>query len=148
MIKQADGILTADMHLRLSTPIGRTDDFVKAQQTKMNFISDLQREHNCPVYDAGDVFNSWKSSPELEAWAIKNLPDNFITIPGNHEIPSHNLNLFYKSSLHVIEVAGKAIVLQNGLCYNDDVDAHVFGFGYGEKIKSTDRWINRDRQIA
>jgi DNA repair exonuclease SbcCD nuclease subunit len=111
--KKADAILTADWHLRESSPICRSDDFWETQWRKVDFIKELAITHNnCPVIHAGDLFNYWKPSPMLLSETIKHLPKLFWTVYGNHDLPQHNLNLIHKSGVHVLDTAGKIEVLR------------------------------------
>lgn len=109
--KKADGILTGDFHLQEKQPVARTDDFDNTQWKKLDFISNLQKEHKCPVIHSGDLFDHWKPSPELLSKTIAHIPDAFHTIYGNHDLPQHNLELAYKCGINVLEKAGKLKVL-------------------------------------
>ena len=60
VIQQASAILCGDVHLREDSPICRTDDVWAAQWKKIDFISDLQKTHDCPVLCSGDLFDYWK----------------------------------------------------------------------------------------
>lgn len=105
-------LLTGDWHLREDTPVCRTDEeFQTAQWKKVDFISDLQKQCNCPVIHSGDLFNHWKPSPWLLSMAMKHLPDQFHTIFGNHDLPQHSLELADKCGINVLREAGKLIVL-------------------------------------
>uniref|UniRef100_A0A6M3IP65 Putative calcineurin-like phosphoesterase n=3 Tax=viral metagenome TaxID=1070528 RepID=A0A6M3IP65_9ZZZZ len=104
-------IITADMHLRDTVPKCRTDDYWAAQSRAVRSIRDLQEKYKVPILDGGDMLDTWKSSPYLEAWAIDNLPDGIITIPGNHELPYHNVDRLDRSSLNVLGKAGKIEIL-------------------------------------
>lgn len=128
--RKADAIFTADLHLRDDQPECRTDDFRGAQQEKVRWLADLQRQHGCPVVDAGDVFNKWQVSSELEGFALLNLPADLITIPGNHDLPQHSLKLYQKSSLHVLEAAGKVKVLKEPTLHIEG-GIGIIGFPYG-----------------
>jgi len=110
-IPPADFILTGDWHLREDTPVCRTDDFQKALWNKVDFISDLQKQHNCPVLHSGDLFNHWKPSPWLLSKAIQHLPKEFYTIYGNHDLPQHQIELQDKCGIYALEQAGKLKVL-------------------------------------
>jgi DNA repair exonuclease SbcCD nuclease subunit len=107
-----DAIICGDLHLRDDIPLCRTDDYWEAQQNKMNFLRLLQLTNGCPVLDAGDVFNSWKPSHYLMAWAISHLPLQFYTVPGNHDLPQHNYEYLDKSGLAVLVASGKAHILR------------------------------------
>ena len=69
VIQQASAILCGDVHLREDSPICRTDDVWAAQWKKIDFISDLQKTHDCPVLCSGDLFDYWKPSPNLLTFA-------------------------------------------------------------------------------
>jgi len=112
--KEVDAILTADWHLRLDTPICRTDNFPKTEWGKVDFISALQRKYQCPVFHAGDLFDKWNPSAELLSEASKHMPENFFSVYGNHDTPQHNLELVYKCGLYNLMINGKVSVPQNG----------------------------------
>lgn len=110
-MKKADAILTSDWHLRDSIPVSRIDDFWKTQWRKVDFVSDLQKKHVCPVIHAGDLFHTWKPSPLLLSYTIKHLPKQFYTLYGNHDLPQHNLLLKEKTGIYVLQQAEKLKVL-------------------------------------
>lgn len=112
VFKRADGILTADFHLQESVPVCRTDDFWNTQWIKLDFISELQKKHNCPVIHAGDLFDWWKASPMLLSKTIEHLPKRFLTVYGNHDVPQHNIELFYKSGVYTLKQAGVLEIFQ------------------------------------
>ena len=132
-------ILSADRHYRDNKPRARTDDYWEAQCRKHLFIDNLQKKYKIPCLDAGDFFNTWKSSPFLEGWLIRNINNSIITVPGNHEIPDHNTDKLDRSSLSVLEAAESITLLKDG--YKNPVpipstskryNYHlVFGFHYG-----------------
>jgi DNA repair exonuclease SbcCD nuclease subunit len=111
--KKADLILCADIHIHESSPICRLDDFVEETQwRKLDFLSNLQKLHGCPVLHSGDLFEFWKPSPELLSKTIEHLPKQFFTVYGNHDLPHHNLENAYKSGVHTLERAKAVEVLQ------------------------------------
>jgi len=101
-----DAILTADWHIREDQPVCRTDVFWDTQWKKIDFIASLQRQYQCPIIHAGDLFDHWKPSPMLLSKTMQHIPDDFYTIYGNHDLPQHNLELAYKTGIHVLERAG------------------------------------------
>lgn len=103
--KQPDLILTGDWHLRESIPVCRTDNFWEAQWSKVRQIRDLQQQYQCLVIHSGDLFDHWKPSPYLLSETMENLPDQFYTVYGNHDLPQHNLELVNKSGIHTLEIA-------------------------------------------
>jgi len=132
-------ILTADIHLRTDRPAKRTDNYFAAQANKIEFIRDLQEEYKCPIFDGGDLFHRWNSSPYLEAWAIENLPNDIHTVAGNHELLEHNINNLEKASLNVLSVANKIKLLCSG-SYLTVVTEHrvvkLSGFPWNTPLKS------------
>lgn len=106
-MKTPIAIMTADIHARNTVPACRVDDFVAAQRRKLEWIRTNMPE-GVAWLDAGDLFHSWRSAPETEVMlmdALRDIP--FWSIPGNHEIPYHNLNRLGNSSWRVLEAAGR-----------------------------------------
>jgi DNA repair exonuclease SbcCD nuclease subunit len=97
--------------LREDIPVCRTDDFWAAQWKKVDFISDLQKQYDCPVLHGGDLYNHWKPSPYLLTTTMEHLPDQFHSIYGQHDLPSHSMELVDKCGINVLKEAGKLIVL-------------------------------------
>lgn len=104
-------IITADIGLQEGQPICRLDSHWEAQARKILWLKKLQEKHGCPILDGGDLFEVWKSSPNLERWALQNLPDGICTIPGNHDLKAHNIQLYEQGSLAVLEAAEKITVI-------------------------------------
>jgi len=110
-MKKADAILLSDVPLRETVPVCRTDDFLEVQWKKLRFIKKLQAKHECPVLCGGDLFHHWKPSPELISKTIHNLPKQFYTVYGQHDLPQHSLELAYKSGIYTLEKAKAVEVL-------------------------------------
>ena len=109
--KKPDAILTSDWHIREDTPTCRTDDFWETQWIKVGFVKEMQKEYGCPVLHAGDLFHHWKPSPHLLTYTMSFLPNQFYTIYGQHDLPSHNWELRYRSGIATLEQAGALTVL-------------------------------------
>lgn len=106
-MKTPIAVLTADIHARNTVPRCRIDDFVAAQRRKLEFICNNIPEGVCCWLDAGDLFHSWKSSQETEIMLLEILRGfTFCSIPGNHEIPYHNIERLSSSSFGVLKAAG------------------------------------------
>lgn len=130
-MKRATAILTGDLEWRADIPVCRTDDFLYEQLRKWRWLKNLQAQHDCPVLDSGDVFDQWKSPPWLEALALRNIPAQFHTVPGNHDLPGHNLKNLEKSSLNVLEAAGKAKILLQLHTVNN---INIYPFPWGSEL--------------
>jgi predicted phosphodiesterase len=109
--KKADLILGADFHIREDIPSCRTDDFLPTLMGKLWWLKRLQKEHECPVLHAGDLFHHWKPSPYLLSLTMSMLPEQFYTIYGQHDLPQHNWQKREYSGIHTLEMAKKLIVL-------------------------------------
>jgi len=108
-MKKATAIITADIELRDFTPTCRTDDHWKAQSRKIKWLKSLQEKHECIVLDGGDLFDKkYKQHPnhELLVWAMENLPSQFYTVPGNHDLPGKSIKNYKNSAMAVLEQAG------------------------------------------
>ncbi len=153
--KKADAILTADIELRNYTPICRTDDHWAAQERKITWLRELVEKHDCPILDAGDLFDKkYKSHPSnrLTRWAGYNLPQPFITIPGNHDLPGKSYENYNDSAMAVLEmarvvehIAGSHYLgmFDNGKEYGAFV--HGFEWGYNFKHSKSIRYASGNR---
>jgi len=134
-------IFTSDWHFRESNPKCRIDNYFETQSKKLNQIKELQEKNNCPIFDCGDLLDTYKISPYLEGWLIDNLPNRLFTIPGNHDLPNHRIVDLEKSSLNVLEKAKKVnLFLLEGnnnfkISYETDY-FKVTGFYYGEFLNN------------
>jgi len=124
-------ILCGDIHLREDTPVCRLDEYEKAMWSKIDWLSDLQKKYDCPVLDSGDLFHRWKPSPYLLSKAIQHLPDELVTVPGNHDLPQHNLEMVGKSGLAVLSSATAASVFMHAMAFVFR-KIRVYGCPYGE----------------
>ena len=135
-MRKPTAILTGDIHLRDDSPTCRTDDYTEAQAKKIAWLRGLQLKHGCPILDAGDLFNKSKPSHQLMNWSILKMPDEFYTVPGNHDLPSHNLKLIDKSGLGILWAAGVANVM-----VAPEGDVHgidVYPFPWGSELEATE----------
>ncbi len=136
--EKADAILVSDLHLTDITPVSRVDDYIVAQQSKLNFLKELSLANsNCPILCAGDVFDYWKATPWLCAWAYQHLPD-MITIPGNHDLPMHSLDQYEKSALFLLEQVGRLKVITEPASRIKYKGLEITGAPYGQlgKLKA------------
>jgi len=106
-------ILCADLHLREDTPTCRNDDYFAAMTRKVDMIAAMQREYDCPVICAGDVFHTWRCSLELVLWAYEHLPNKMICVAGQHELPYHKLDNARQSPLGLLDAVGKIVFLRS-----------------------------------
>lgn len=135
-MKNVSAIICSDIHLRDSSPICRTDDFIETQTRKLKWLSDLQEKYNVPILCGGDLFNYWKPSPWLLGYALRNLPNNIVVVPGQHDLPAHNLDNIDKSGIQVLADAGKIKLIVNPEKDYFTIGKHeVVGFPWGASWK-------------
>jgi len=146
-MKKANAILCSDLHIRDKAPVCRTDDFIATMERKYSWLSNLQQEHDCPILCGGDVFDHWRPSPWLMAWALRNLPDRIITIPGQHDLPAHNLENIDRSGIQVLSDAGKILLLLENSDY-DDMAIAYYGFPWGTPLTGAETNIGELRNVG
>lgn len=99
-------ILTADWHLRSTTPLCRTDDYWTVQWKKVGQIIGYAETHNyIPILCAGDLFHTAKSDNRTKGnflgWMGNKVP--FHCIAGNHDLLNHSIEQFEKTALFVVD---------------------------------------------
>lgn len=120
MSKQVIAIFCSDLHLSHNAPIWRSaePDWYAAMKRPLDEIKKIQDNYEeCPIFFAGDLFDKWNSPPELINFAMDNLPRNIFAIPGQHDLPLHNIEDIEKSAYQTLIKAGKISPLSyNGEC--------------------------------
>ncbi len=100
-------ILTADWHIRATVPICRTDDFMAAMWKKVGFILDLSDKYRIPILIAGDVglksqWPNWLLEEFIGRIKAKKGKAGVYAIPGQHDLPDHNIDLWRASAIGVL----------------------------------------------
>lgn len=136
---KATAILSSDWHIRPTVPVCRTDDFITAMWKKVDFILDLAVKHQAPILIAGDLglrpqWPSWLEEEFIRR--VKNAKVMIDIIPGQHDLPDHNLELWRKSSIGVLDAAGAVNVFGEGIIGMGWRDGLMFGFPYGVEMAS------------
>lgn len=134
--RKANAILAADLHIRSDIPLCRTDDYLKAQFDKLEFIFMLCEKNNCPLLVAGDIGNKsqWPNwLLERTISTINKYKIDIICIPGQHDLPEHRLDYWQKSGCGVLHGAKaiKMLLETKVFCF----PFMLFPFGYGSEIK-------------
>lgn len=146
-MKKVDAIFTADWHIRNDTPVCRTDDFLKAMYNKIMYILSIQDKYKCPIFVAGDVFNKPRrlSKRDDNFWidVFKQATNDIIIIPGNHDLPDHNINEYSDSSLAILENA-----IDNVVVYKTILETiATVGTGNTRNIGMIHKMIHRDNPL-
>jgi DNA repair exonuclease SbcCD nuclease subunit len=134
MKMKPDALLTSDWHIRADTPQCRTDDFLSAMWNKIIYITNLANKYDIPILLAGDLGqrSQWPN------WLIEKFMEGIsetkiIAIPGQHDLPEHNLELQPRSAYGILQ---RSEYINHGI---EEVD-QKFGlalFPYGVKIKKS-----------
>lgn len=132
---KALAILCSDLHLSLQQPACRADkDWMKVQADYLEQLNELAKDHGVPVICAGDIFDRWNPPPELLHFALENLPNQMLCVPGQHDLPNHNLEEMHRSGYGVLVKARKIVDMSGPtrLWTNDKFMA--WGFGWGQDL--------------
>ena len=130
-------IACSDLHLSLRPPLARAGepDWFAAMGRPLDELRWLAVNHDVPVLCAGDVFDYWRSPPELINFALgcfENRPSLF-AIPGQHDLPYHSADEIEKSAFWTLVQAGVVVRMLNTRYLLGGL--HVHGFSFGEDIK-------------
>jgi DNA repair exonuclease SbcCD nuclease subunit len=97
-------LAVADIHLQHTPPVARSgeSDWYEAMARPLKQLADLEEKYNVPVIIAGDIFTNWNSCPQLVNLAIAHFGSfsyrHIIAIPGQHDVPYHNLDNMKQSA--------------------------------------------------
>lgn len=125
----------SDLHLSLQKPACRADkDWMAVQAGYLKQVRDLSyRLNQVPVLCAGDIFDRWNAPAELINFALAELPEKMLCIPGQHDLPEHRMDAIDRSAYATLVLARKVIDTsgdQNLFDYKFIID----GFGWGQHI--------------
>ena len=123
-------ILCSDIHLSHRPPIARSEepDWYEAMARPLKELRDLQDDYGVEVICAGDVFDKWSCPPELINFALRHLP-YMHAVPGQHDLPNHNLQLQHKSAYHTLVLAHKIQPLEKTFHLETQLTLHPFPWG-------------------
>ena len=140
-MRKCDEVLAmcaADLHLSSKKPSCRSgeEDWFGAMARPLRELKKIQRRYDCPVLLAGDVFHKHDPNPELVNWAIRELPDRTIAIPGNHELSNHRLEDIKKSAFWTLVEAGKIQYSTEPMTIPGKVALIIHPFPFGVSVQS------------
>jgi DNA repair exonuclease SbcCD nuclease subunit len=73
----------------------------------------LKEKYEVPVLCAGDIFDHWRSPPELINFALEHLPEMY-AVPGQHDMPLHSMDDIKKSAFWTLVEAKKVFLVTLG----------------------------------
>lgn len=138
-------IFTADWHIRPTVPVCRTDDFLVAMWKKVEFILNLSDKHQIPILIAGDVglksqWPNWLLEEFIGKVKAKKDKAKVYAIPGQHDLPDHNLDLWRASAIGVLHESEAVIFLgvdnQKFIHLDESGLWSVFPFPYGIEVST------------
>jgi predicted phosphodiesterase len=133
-------IATADIHISNRQPICRKDSYKDAIIRKLELVKKRANKLGVPVIDSGDVFDRAKPTPEVISIALSHLPNNFITIPGNHDISYHNYDIYKETALYAVSQANTGVKVLTPYETLQTEDFSVTAFPYGFTDLSQVNW--------
>jgi len=107
--RQAIAILGSDLHEWHSPPVFRSNepDWFAACKRPLDQVKLLQTKlGGVPFLISGDIFNLPYPEPETINFLIENMPPDTIAIPGQHDLPFHELENIKKSGFRTLQLAG------------------------------------------
>jgi hypothetical protein len=128
-------LLTADWHLSHRPPVARSKEpnWYEAQLRPMKQIGKiLNHNGGVPILFAGDLVHHWNEPVELANWMVQNLPGFIYGIPGQHDLPFHQVKDIHRSAYHTLYACHKLIeVRRHTLSFPNFL---ITGFPFGAKL--------------
>ncbi len=129
-------VFCSDVHLSHKPPIARSvePDWYAAMQRPLDEIRQLRGNLSAKVVCAGDIFDRWNSPSELVNFALQCFPPKTTSIPGQHDLPNHNMDNVRRSSYHTLALAGvlrtaNARLQPEKKLENEGIVIHFFPWG-------------------
>ena len=102
-------VLCSDLHFSHRPPVARSaePDWYAAMERQWEWVRGEAEEYGIPVIIAGDIFDVWKSPPELVNFVIRMFRGLTVyAIPGQHDLPNHVYEDMHRSSYGTLVEAG------------------------------------------
>lgn len=147
-------LLMSDMHLRASRPQNRVDDYLEAQNRKLDFIIDQYHKYDCEcILQAGDLFDSPKAAHATVASLLGKMTGGsqydrdpriyggkvcMLGVLGQHDVYMHSLASYPRTPTYVLKSAsvydkcGSEPFQYGPASHKNRV--HIYGASWGEDI--------------
>jgi hypothetical protein len=128
-------VLISDAHLSHNPPRMRAleDDWYKAMERTWYEINDIAHHYKADTIFAGDLFDKWDSPAELINLAFQILPQGMLCIPGQHDLPNHDLAQLNRSAYAALSHGQRIEDLPVGIPVISGGVVSVTGFPWGAK---------------
>lgn len=142
--KTVIAVATSDWHLSSRPPIARCSEsnWFDCMKYAIGQVNRIAARYNVPVILAGDLFNKWDSSAELINFAMDVLPGPIIAVPGQHDLPYHDLKQMHRSAYgtlcktrHIDSLSPTSFAHDLVDCTTDSKKVKLHGYAWGEPIK-------------
>lgn len=130
------GVFFGDSHIKLHPPRARRNepDWLAYIAKMLKQVEALASRYNVPIIHTGDVFDHWRVEPELLTFCMRYMPEMY-AIPGQHDMPLHNIDMIHRSAFWTMVAAGKIIpMITPGKLVDVSTDLVVFPFPFGTEI--------------
>lgn len=129
-------VLCSDLHFSHRAPVARSavPDWYAAMERQWLQIRAEAEEENIPVVVAGDIFDTYRSPPELVNFVIRLFRGLTIyAIPGQHDLPNHVYVDLHRSSYGTLIEAGSIRNLEQ----SENLDGlSLWPFPWGFQVES------------
>ncbi len=132
LMRNTIAVVCSDIHLSMKPPAARANEpnWFQAMERTLSLLRGIVDHYSVPLLCAGDIFDKWNSPAELTNFALRYLPKMF-AIPGQHDIPFHNLNHMDKSAYTTLVEADVVTDIKPGRLFHPSPNLTVMGFPWG-----------------
>lgn len=105
-------VLCSDLHFSERPPVSRSaePDWFAVMKRQWDQVREKAEEFKIPVIVAGDIFDHWKSSPNLTNFVIRLFRGlEVYAVPGQHDLPNHVYEDMHRSSYGTLVEAGAIV---------------------------------------
>ena len=138
-------ILVSDLHFSHNPPVARSAEpnWYGAMERQWKQLREEAQSDDLPVVIAGDIFDQWRSPPELINFVIKLFRGlDIFAIPGQHDLPNHVYADMGRSAYGTLIMAGaiKSLDPRNtgGIPIRDDAGLWAWSFPWGYYLTPVD----------
>ncbi len=142
-------VVAADLHFHHERPGARRGNWAETMENHLAELVDATRDLKVPLLLAGDIFHK----PEQPPWLLNLLIPIFKTvevhaIPGQHDLPQHNIDQIERSAYWTLVEAGAILDISDiGACCFEQ-HTIVCPFAWGEELRPDENRKEGDFTIA
>lgn len=130
------GMAVADLHLWHQAPGCRAEkDWIDLQAKYLGQLAKRWGEYGePPLLIPGDLFERWNPHPAVITMALDCLPTPCYAVPGNHDLPHHNLEQMDRSAFWTLVRAG-AVTLLHHSRPRPAGELVLWGYPFGQPVR-------------